>query len=202
MLLTGCLVFFMNAGFAMLEAGLCRHKNAVRILVQNFIIFAVATLAFWVIGCALMFSDNTNQFFDKFFGISGWFFDGTGSQVFNSFTEKTDVPKAALFFFELVFADTAATIFTGAIAERIKFIAFFIFSFLLIGICYPITGHWIWGDGWLSTLQFYDFAGSTVVHSVGGWAGLVGAWLLGPRLSLRIHKCCSLKAYCVLSKSF
>jgi Amt family ammonium transporter len=178
-LFTGCLVFFMNAGFAMLEAGLCRYKNAVSILAQNFIVFALATLAFWTIGCPLMFGDSTNPFF----GTNGRFFDGTNcAQVFNSFINTTHVPKAALFFFELVFADTAATIFIGAVAERIKFIAFCIFSFLLIGISYPITGHWIWGGGWLSQFGFYDFAGSTVVHSVGGWAGLVGALLLGPRL--------------------
>jgi Amt family ammonium transporter len=175
-LFTGCLVFFMNAGFAMLETGLCRYKNAVNILAQNFIVFAVATVAFWVIGCALMFGDNTNPLF----GTKGWFFDGTDQQMFKSL--KSDVPKSALFFFELVFAGIAATIFTGAVAERIKFIAFLTFSFLLIAICYPITGHWIWGGGWLSKLGFYDFAGSTVVHSVGGWAALVGAWLLGPRL--------------------
>ncbi|MBW4632722.1 MAG: ammonium transporter [Iphinoe sp. HA4291-MV1] len=179
-LFTGCLVFFMNAGFAMLETGLCRHKNTVNILAQNFIVFALATVAFWVIGCALMFGNNTDPLFGQFFGTNGWFFDGTDKQMFKSL--KSSVPPTALFFFELVFADTAATIFTGAVAERIKFIAFFIFSFLLIGISYPITGHWIWGGGWLSKLGFYDFAGSTVVHSVGGWAGLVGAWLLGPRL--------------------
>lgn len=175
-LFTGCLVFFMNAGFAMLETGLCRHKNAVNLLAQNFIVFAVGTIAFWVIGCALMFGDNTNLLF----GTKGWFFDGTDQQMFKSL--NSNVPQTALFFFQLVFADTAATIFTGAVAERIKFIAFLIFSFLLIGISYPITGHWIWGGGWLSKLGFYDFAGSTVVHSVGGWAALVGAWLLGPRL--------------------
>ncbi|MUG95706.1 ammonium transporter [Scytonema sp. UIC 10036] len=173
---TGCVVFFMNAGFAMLETGLCRHKNAVNVLAQNFIVFALATVAFWGIGCALMFGDDTNLFF----GTNGWFFNGTNPQMFKSL--KSNVPQEALFFFQLVFADTAATIFTGAVAERIKFIAFFIFSFLLIGISYPITGHWIWGGGWLSDLGFYDFAGSTVVHSVGGWAGLVGALLLGPRL--------------------
>ncbi|MBW4593934.1 MAG: ammonium transporter [Brasilonema angustatum HA4187-MV1] len=175
-LFTACLVFFMNAGFAMLETGLCRHKNAVNILAQNFIIFALATVAFWVIGCALMFGDNTNPLF----GTKGWFFDGTDQQMFKSL--KSDVPQSALFFFQLVFAGTAGTIFTGAVAERIKFIAFFIFGFLLIAISYPITGHWIWGGGWLAKLGFYDFAGSTVVHSVGGWAALVGAWLLGPRL--------------------
>lgn len=173
---TGCLVFFMNAGFAMLETGLCRHKNAVNILTQNFIVFALATVAFWVIGCGLMFGKETNLLW----GTNGWFFNGQEQQMFKSL--DSNVPYAALFFFQLVFADTAATIFTGAVAERVKFIAFFIFSFLLIGISYPITGHWIWGGGWLSKIGFYDFAGSTVVHSVGGWAGLVGARLLGPRL--------------------
>ncbi|MFK0734401.1 MAG: ammonium transporter [Gloeotrichia echinulata GP01] len=176
-LFTGCLVFFMNAGFTMVETGFCRHKNAVNVLAQNFIVFALATVAFWATGCAIMFG-NSHQ--SNLFGMTGWFFDGENTPVFNSV--KTDVPKAALFFFQLVFADTAATIFTGAVAERIKLIAFFIFSFLLIGIAYPITGHWIWGGGWLSEQHFYDFAGSTVVHSVGGWAALVGAWMLGPRI--------------------
>ena len=185
-LFTGCLVFFMNAGFCMLETGFCRHKNAVSILAQTFIVFALVTVAYWATGFGLMFGfggdlSNAKATDNGFIGLHGFFLDERDNGVFRSLN-WTDVPVYAKFFFQLVFADTAVTIFTGAVAERIKFIAFFIFSLLLGGLSYPITGHWIWGDGWLAKLGFYDFAGSTVVHSVGGWAGLVGASLLGPRI--------------------
>jgi Amt family ammonium transporter len=185
-MVTGMLVFFMNAGFCMLETGLCRQKNAVNVLAKNLIVFALSTIAFWTIGFGLMFSDGNG-----FFGTSGLFFLGgadnsplTGDayQGVYSSLNWTGVPLAAKFFFQLVFAGTAATIVSGAVAERIKFVDFLIFSLLLVGVAYPITGHWIWGGGWLAKLGFFDFAGSTVVHSVGGWAALMGAAFLGPRI--------------------
>lgn len=183
----GFLVFFMNAGFGMLETGLCQGKNAVNILAKNFIVFAVSSVAFWLIGFGIMFGDGTS-----FMGTSGWFLGGgdnspaTGDEYSGVFSSLnwTGVPLAAKFFFQLVFAGTAATIVSGAVAERIKFISFILFSFILVAVIYPIGGHWAWGGGWLSTLStpFVDFAGSTVVHSVGGWAALTGAFILGPRL--------------------
>lgn len=179
------IVFFMNAGFGMLETGLCRQKNAVNVLAKNLIVFALSTVAFWSIGFGLMFGDG-----NPFFGTNGWFLSGadnspaTGDSYQGVFTALnwTGVPLAAKFFFQLVFAGTAATIVSGAVAERIKFVDFLIFSLLLVGIAYPITGHWIWGGGWLAKAGFWDFAGSTVVHSVGGWAALMGAAFLGPRI--------------------
>ncbi len=185
-MIAGMLVFFMNAGFCMLETGFCRQKNAVNVLAKNLIVFALSTIAFWIIGFGLMFSDGNG-----FVGTSGgWFLSGldnspaTGDAykgIFGSLN-WTGVPLLAKFFFQLVFAGTAATIVSGAVAERIKFIDFLIFSLLLVGIAYPITGHWIWGGGWLAKMNFFDFAGCTVVHSVGGWAALMGAAFLGPRL--------------------
>jgi Amt family ammonium transporter len=184
-LVAGFLVFFMNAGFCMLETGFCRSKNAVNLLAKNLIVFGLSTLAFWVLGFGLMFGDGTGVF-----GYSGFFLSGTDNspatgadyQGVYSSLDWAGVPLKAKFFFQLAFAGTAATIVSGAVAERIKFLAFFVFSLLLVGISYPITGHWIWGDGFLYDLGFYDFAGSTVVHSVGGWAALIGALLLGPRI--------------------
>jgi ammonium transporter, Amt family len=186
-MVAGMLVFFMNAGFCMLETGFCRQKNAVNVLAKNLIVFALSTIAFWSIGFALMFSDGNG-----FIGSSGGYFlwnvadnsPATGDAyqgIFDSLN-WTGVPLNAKFFFQLVFAGTAATIVSGAVAERIRFLDFLIFSLLLVGIAYPITGHWIWGGGWLSKAGFYDFAGSTVVHSVGGWAALMGAAFLGPRI--------------------
>ncbi|HBB34268.1 MAG TPA: ammonium transporter [Cyanobacteria bacterium UBA8803] len=185
-MIAGMLVFFMNAGFCMLETGFCRQKNAVNVLAKNLIVFALSTIAFWAIGFGLMFSNGNG-----FIGNSGGFFlsgldnspaTGDAYQGIFSSLNWTGVPLLAKFFFQLVFAGTAATIVSGAVAERIKFLDFLIFSLLLVGIAYPITGHWIWGGGWLAKLGFFDFAGSTVVHSVGGWAALMGAAFLGPRL--------------------
>ncbi|WP_370469289.1 ammonium transporter [Brasilonema sennae] len=179
------LVFFMNAGFCMLETGLCRQKNAVNVLAKNLVVFALATVAFWAIGFGLMFGDGND-----FIGLSGFFLQGadnspaTGDAYKGVFSALswTGVPLAAKFLFQLVFAGTAATIVSGAVAERIKFLDFLIFSLLLVGVAYAITGHWIWGAGWLADMGFFDFAGSTVVHSVGGWAALMGAAFLGPRI--------------------
>ena len=175
LVLAGVLVFFMNAGFGMLEAGFCRQKNAVNILAKNLIVFIIATIAFWAFGSGLMFGDG-----NFLLGTHGFFYRPDDSQTFNSVGGSAT--QNAKFFFQLVFAGTAATIVSGAVAERIKFQAFIIFSFLLVACCYPIVGHWIWGKGWLDGWGFCDFAGSTVVHLVGGSAGLVGAWMLGPRL--------------------
>ena len=182
------LVFFMNAGFCMLETGFCRQKNAVNVLSKNLIVFALSTVAFWAIGFGLMFGDG-----NPFVGTTGWFLAGADNSPATADAYKgvfgalnwTGVPLLAKFLFQLVFAGTAATIVSGAVAERIKFVDFLIFSVLLVGIAYPITGHWIWGGGWLAKMTpagFWDFAGSTVVHSVGGWAALMGAAFLGPRI--------------------
>jgi Amt family ammonium transporter len=185
-LFTAMLVFFMNLGFGMVESGFARSKNAVNILSKNFIVFAISSLAFWAIGWGLMFSDGND-----FLGLSGLFglsgadnSPATGdaySGVYSSIG-WAGVPLLAKFFFQLVFAGTAATIVSGAVAERIKYISFIVFSFVLVGFLYPVTGHWIWGGGWLANLGMWDFAGSTVVHSVGGWAALTGAIILGPRI--------------------
>lgn len=207
-LVTGMLVFWMNAGFAMVESGLCRAKNCVNILAKNFIVFALATMSFWILGWGLMFGDGS-----LWIGLKGLFFVsgadnspalGSAYAAMNPFSSATyegvyssinwtPVPLWAKFFFQLVFAGTAATIVSGAVAERIKFKAFLVFSLLLVGILYPISGHWIWGGGVLAASKaaeginaffhsFRDFAGSTVVHSVGGWAALTGALILGPRI--------------------
>lgn len=196
-LITAMLVFWMNAGFALVESGLCRAKNTTNILAKNFIVFAASTVSFWVLGWGLMFGDGNG-----FVGTSGlWFVGGADNSpalgsayaAMNPFSTETyagvynainwtPVPIWAKFFFQLVFAGTAATIVSGAVAERIKFGAFLVFSFLLVGFVYPVTGHWIWGGGWLSVGNFRDFAGSTVVHSVGGWAAIAGVIVLGPRL--------------------
>ena len=186
-MIAGFLVFWMNAGFALVESGFCRRKNTVNILAKNFIVFAIACLSFWVLGFALMFGDGT-----PFFGMTGFLLSGADNSpamgdayagVYSALS-WTGLPLEAKFFFQLVFAATAATIVSGAVAERIKFQSFILFSFLLVAVVYPVMGHWIWGGGWLASLAtpFKDFAGSTAVHSVGGWAALAGVLLLGPRL--------------------
>ena len=196
-LVAGMLVFFMNAGFALVESGLCRSKNTVNILSKNFIVFALSTVAFYVIGWGLMFGDG-----NAFFGTAGLFFVsgadnspalGAAYAAMNPFSTAvyagdygslnwTPVPLWAKFFFQLAFAGTAATIVSGAVAERIKITAFIVFSVLLVAFIYPIGGHMIWGGGYLASINFRDFAGSTVVHSVGGWAALAGIIVLGPRM--------------------
>ena len=183
-LIAGILVFFMNTGFAMLESGLSRAKNTVNILSKNVIVFAVASIAFWAVGFSLMFGDG-----NSFIGTSGLFLSGADNSPLTGDNYKgvysaiswTGVPLYAKYFFQMVFAATAATIVSGAVAERIKYHSFFVFSVLLVAFIYPITGHWTWGGGFLGSLGFLDFAGSTVVHSVGGWAALTGAIILGAR---------------------
>ncbi len=185
-LFTAFLVFFMNLGFAMVESGLCRAKNTVNILAKNFIVFAISSAAFLAVGWGLMFGGGS-----PFAGLEGIFFVsgadnspaiGDAYKGVYSAINWTGVPLWAKFFFQLVFAGTAATIVSGAVAERIKFMSFIVFSFILVGLLYPITGHWIWGGGFLASLGMFDFAGSTVVHSVGGWAALAGVLILGPRI--------------------
>jgi Amt family ammonium transporter len=189
-MVTAMLVFFMNAGFCMLETGFCRRKNAAHVLATNLIVFAMSTIAYWILGFGLMFA-NGNGFVGGLTEAGGLFFlSGADNSPATldayegaySALSWTGVPLLAKFFFQLVFAGTAATIVSGAVAERIKFVDFLVFSLLLVGVAYPITGHWIWGGGWLAGLGFWDFAGSTVVHTVGGCAALTGAAFLGPRI--------------------
>ncbi|MCI0333401.1 MAG: ammonium transporter [Planctomycetes bacterium] len=189
-LITAMLVFFMNLGFACVESGFCRAKNAVNILSKNFIVFAVTSIFFWLLGFGLMFGDGTG-----FIGKSGlWALSGADNspalgEAYGGDYEGvygalnwTGVPLYAKFFFQLVFAGTAATIVSGAVAERIKYIAFIVFSAMMAILIYPVVGHWIWGGGWLAGKGFLDFAGSTQVHSIGGWAALMGVIILGPRI--------------------
>jgi len=184
-LVTAKLVFFMNLGFAMVEAGFARVKNCVNIMSKNFIVFAVSSLGFLFLGWGLMFGDGNG-----FIGWKGLFFltgadnspaVGEAYRGVYSAISWTGVPLFAKFFFQLVFCGTAATIVSGAVAERIKYKSFIIFSFFMTMFIYPVIGHWIWGGGWLAQKGMFDFAGSTVVHSVGGWAALAGVLLLGPR---------------------
>ncbi|MCD6051212.1 MAG: ammonium transporter [Verrucomicrobia bacterium] len=184
-LLCGALVFWMNAGFACVESGMCQQKNTANILAKNFVVFACASLSYYFIGWGLMFGDGSD-----WVGTEGIFMlkgednspaTGDAYKGVYSSINWTGVPLYAKFFFQLVFAGTAATIVSGAVAERIKFGSFVLFSFVLVAFMYPVTGHWIWGGGFLADMGFYDFAGSTVVHSMGGWAALAGVIVLGPR---------------------
>ncbi len=184
-LVTAKLVFFMNLGFAMVESGFARSKNCVNILSKNFIVFAVSSLGFLFLGWGLMFGDG-----NPFVGLKGlWFLTGADNSPATGAAYKgvysalawTGVPLMAKFFFQLVFCGTAATIVSGAVAERIKYKSFILFSFIMTIFIYPIVGHWIWGGGWLAQKGFFDFAGSSAVHSVGGWAALAGVLILGPR---------------------
>jgi Amt family ammonium transporter len=169
------LVMWMQAGFALVETGLTRAKNAVNICMKNLLDYCFGSLAFWAVGFGIMFGAGT-----KYFGTQGWFLDPAAD--FGSLSWTT-VPLEAKFFFQLVFAATTATIVSGAMAERTKFVSYMIYSFVVSLVIYPVSGHWIWGGGWLGAdMNFWDFAGSTVVHSLGGWLSLVGAFVLGPRI--------------------
>ncbi len=168
-LLGAALVFFMQAGFAMVETGFTRAKNAGNIIMKNTLDFTIGSVAFWVLGFGLMF--GTSIF--GFVGIPDIFVRGDYS---------SSVPTMAFFIFQTVFCATAATIVSGAMAERTNFKAYCIYSLVISGLIYPVSGHWIWGGGWLSQLGFHDFAGSTAVHMAGGIAALVGAKILGPRI--------------------
>jgi Amt family ammonium transporter len=172
------LVFIMHLGFATLESGLCRSKNTVNILFKNIIIVAIGLLTYTFVGFNLMYPGA--EYAGGFFGFSGFGLslpENGLTEAYNpGYTYYTD------FLFQAMFAATAATIVSGAVAERIKLNAFLIFSVIYVGLVYPIAGMWKWGGGFLAEMGFYDFAGSTLVHSVGGWASLVAVILLGPRL--------------------
>jgi Amt family ammonium transporter len=172
------LVVFMNAGFGMLEVGMCRQKNAVNILTKNLVVFGIAILAYWSIGFSFMFGAQGNSFI----GWGGFFLSSGDSATYGLSPFPENLPVGIFFLFQAAFAATAATIVSGAVAERIRLDAFLIFSFLII-TSYTISGHWAWGSGgWLQEMGFTDFAGTTVVHSCGAWAALVGAIMLGPRI--------------------
>ncbi|MDR0929429.1 MAG: ammonium transporter [Oscillospiraceae bacterium] len=174
--LCAMLVFFMNLGFASVETGMARQKNAVNILSKNFIVFAVSSIGFLMLGWGLMFGGD-----HPFIGTEHlWILSGDTS--FYNDTLTSAIPFWGKFFFQLVFCGTAATIVSGAVAERVKYISFILFSLVLTLVIYPIVGHWIWGGGWLAELGFIDFAGDTAVHGVGGVAALAGAMILGPRI--------------------
>lgn len=166
LLLAAALVFFMQAGFAMVEIGLTRAKNSGNIIMKNLMDFSVGALFYWAIGWALMYGTS----YAGLFGFSQFFITDADPVLFRDWM------------FQVVFAATAATIVSGAMAERTKFSAYLIYSVIISAVIYPISGHWIWGGGWLGNLGFHDFAGSTVVHSVGGWAALMGSLALGPRI--------------------
>ncbi|HOC90971.1 MAG TPA: ammonium transporter [bacterium] len=172
MLVCAFLVFFMQPGFAMLEVGFTRAKNAANILMKNLMDFSIGSLAYWAIGFGIMFGTSRGGLF----GTSGFFLsDGdpsTGDGMW----------KIAFWLFQVVFAATAATIVSGAMAERTKFKSYIFYCVFICALIYPVVGHWVWGGGWLSKLGMIDFAGSAVVHSVGGWCALAGAIAVGPRL--------------------
>lgn len=171
-LIGGIMVFFMQAGFAMVETGFTRAKNAGNIIMKNLMDFALGSLVYWLVGFGLMFGVDI-------LGMVGepvLFGAGDVSHL------GVTIPKDAFLFFQTVFCATSATIVSGAMAERTKFSSYCIYSVVISLVIYPVVGHWIWGGGWLSSIGFHDFAGSTVVHSVGGWCAFVGATILGPRI--------------------
>jgi Amt family ammonium transporter len=168
-LLAAFLVFFMQAGFGMVEAGFIRAKNTCNILTKNFLDFCMASLGFFIFGYAIMFGEGNG-----FMGLRGWFLSGAQSGA--------DIPLHAFWLFQAAFCGAAATIVAGGMAERMKFPAYLMYSFLISAFIYPIVGHWVWGGGWLSQIGFADFAGSTVVHAVGGVAAVVGTIMLRPRI--------------------
>ncbi|RAK11799.1 ammonium transporter [Halanaerobium saccharolyticum] len=170
-LIAAFLVFFMQAGFAMVEAGFTRAKNAGNIIMKNMMDFASGSLVYWAVGFAFMFGPG-----NSFIGTTGYFLQDTFANL------GLDIPIAAFFIFQTVFAATAATIVSGAMAERTNFSGYLAYSVVITAFIYPVVGHWIWGGGWLAEMGIVDFAGSTVVHSVGGWAALAGAIVLGPRI--------------------
>ncbi len=177
MMLATALVFFMHLGFATLESGLTRSKNTVNILYKNVFIVCAGLLTYYVIGFNLMYPGD----FNGYVGFAGFGIDPgadglTPAYADGGYTYWTD------FLFQGMFAATCATIISGAVAERIKLRSFMVFAIVFVSLVYPIAGSWKWGGGFLDAKGFYDFAGSTLVHSVGGWGALVGAWMLGPRL--------------------
>ena len=184
MLISTILVFLMHLGFAALEAGLTRAKNTVNILFKNTSIVAIGLLTYALCGFSLMYPGD--------FILGDWFgFAGFGlnpGENWNTPSYNVGYTYYTDFIFQAMFAATAATIVSGAVAERVKLSSFLLFSTLYVAIVYPIAGSWKWGGGWLDQLGFYDFAGSTLVHGVGGWAALVGAYVLGPRIGKYTRK--------------
>ncbi len=166
------LVLFMQAGFAMVETGFTRAKNAGNIIMKNIIDLSVGSIMFWTIGFSIMFGLDMGGYIGQIDLFSSGSFEHLG----------LNIPKEAFLIFQTVFCATAATIVSGAMAERTKFVAYIAYSIILCTIIYPVAGHWIWGGGWLAQQGFHDFAGSTTVHSLGGWAALVGAKIIGPRV--------------------
>ena len=175
----GALVFLMHLGFTMLEAGFTRMKNAANICAKNMMNIAVGMIAYWAVGFPFMFGDG-----NSFLGHSGWFLSVTDADAASSFSslDWAGVSISTKWFFQVVFAATAATIVSGAVAERTRFTGYLAYVVVLTAFIYPVVGHWVWGGGWLADLGFLDFAGSTVVHTVGGVAALVGAIVVGPRV--------------------
>ncbi len=171
-LIAAFFVFFMQAGFGLVEAGFIRAKNACNILTKNFIDYCTASLMFFLVGYGLMFGDGNGLL-----GLSGFGLEGVPDII-----PGTNVNKWAFWLFQAAFCGAAATIVAGAMAERMKFKAYLVYTVLLSALIYPVIGHWIWGGGWLAEMGFGDFAGSTVVHGTGGWAAFIGAVLLGPRV--------------------
>lgn len=176
--MAGFLVFFMAAGFAMLEGGLVRSKNVTMQMTKNIALYSVAAIMYWLIGFNLMYPGEFNGYVGSFFVPT--VLDPVGVAAADAALDYASIGSD--FFFQLVFVAATASIVSGAVAERIKLWPFLIFVVVLTGVMYPISGSWQWGGGWLSEMGFSDFAGSTVVHSVGGWAALAGAIILGPRL--------------------
>ena len=171
-LVAAVLVFAMQLGFALVECGFTRARNSANIIMKNLMDFSIGSVAYYVVGFGLMFGATAGGLV----GVTGLFRPETmGLEIFDALTPSVFI------IFQTVFAATAATIVSGAMAERTQFRAYVIFSFIITLVIYPISGHWAWGGGWLGGLGFMDFAGSTVVHSVGGWAALIGAAILGPR---------------------
>ena len=179
-LVAAFLVFFMQAGFAMVEAGFTRAKNAANIIMKNLMDMSIGAVAYWAIGFAIMFGVSK----------TGWF--GTTGFFLSDFAADKDPWTLTFWMFQVVFAATAATIISGAMAERTKFIGYLLYSVVISALIYPVFGSWAWGSlfkgsGWLEGLGFIDFAGSTVVHSVGGWAALAGAIVVGPRIGKYVN---------------
>ncbi len=170
LLIAGFMVMFMQPGFAMVEAGFTRAKNTANILMKNLMDFSMGSLLYWIVGFTLMYGDSIGGFI----GTPDFFFMSEGFG--DNYSDYADL------FFQTVFAATAATIVSGAMAERTEFKAYLIFTIVITVFIYPISGHWTWGGGWLSQLGFHDFAGSSIVHSVGAWVGLAGAAIIGPRI--------------------
>ena len=168
-LLASMLVFMMQMGFAMVEAGFTRAKNTTNILMKNLLDFCFGTILFWLLGFKIMFGDNAL-----------WGLIGNPLSVADTLPDN--IPVMAFLVFQTMFCATTATIVSGAVAERTKFTAYFIYCIAISALVYPVSGHWAWGGGWLSGLGFHDFAGSAVVHSVGGWIAMVGAAMVGARI--------------------